>query len=357
MHRARKIAVFTFALLVAISAAAQNPIPMGPYIGQKPKRSLIRTFLNKFTLGVSTGYGKTLYSHKFDGGVGLIQKGPDSLFIFDNVLNVSNDTISLVHTGWLNNPVALNSVIIGTDTISANGIPIDPGDFIIDTDTARVRLRGRGRNTPIKLTLHAKINRYRVGGGMAFEFQRIRSFTARDFQGSITGFTPTFKRATWKKYFGLVGGTIYESRNFAVVGEAELGIIKLGRNWNPAVLRKGIFVNVGVSAEQRFSEILTVFFRPSFEFKTYTIDIPENSISINHNYHGYYFNFGVKLQLPELRRCPIKRCSTQLNHVHWGTEYRSRKHPFWKWQNPNYGENYKKLIKYKGKNKRKINPY
>jgi hypothetical protein len=46
-----------------------------------------------------------------------------------------------------------------------------------------------------------------------------------------------------------------------------------------------------------------------------------------------------------------------MNHAHGNREYRSRVHPFYKKQNPNYGENYPRLIKYKGKNKRKLNPY
>jgi hypothetical protein len=32
-------------------------------------------------------------------------------------------------------------------------------------------------------------------------------------------------------------------------------------------------------------------------------------------------------------------------------------HPFWKKQNPHYGENYPKLIKEKRKNRKKLNPY
>ena len=47
----------------------------------------------------------------------------------------------------------------------------------------------------------------------------------------------------------------------------------------------------------------------------------------------------------------------QINHAHGNREYRSRMHPIWKKQNPHYGENYPNLIKYKGKNKYKLNPY
>ena len=46
-----------------------------------------------------------------------------------------------------------------------------------------------------------------------------------------------------------------------------------------------------------------------------------------------------------------------MNHAHGNREYRSQVHPIYKKQNPHYGENHPNLIKYKGKNKYKLNPY
>jgi hypothetical protein len=70
-----------------------------------------------------------------------------------------------------------------------------------------------------------------------------------------------------------------------------------------------------------------------------------------------YLTVGFTYSLPELPRCFLKDCHAQINHAHGNKEYRSRRHPIYKKQNPGYGENDPTLIKYKGKNKRKINPY
>jgi hypothetical protein len=72
---------------------------------------------------------------------------------------------------------------------------------------------------------------------------------------------------------------------------------------------------------------------------------------------GFFVNAGITYRVPELRRCFLKSCHGQINHAHGNREYRSRRHPIHKKQNPHYGENYPVLIKYKGKNKKKINPY
>jgi len=327
---------------------------MGPYIGQEPQRSTIRAFLSRFTLSVSTGWGRTYYSHRLEN-MALIQKGGDSLFIFENFLNISNDTISTIYGAWLNNPAGTSGIISPTDT--TNGIPINPGDFLVDTDTADIRLIGRGRNIPLDLSIHFNFDRYRVGIGATIEFHTIGSFRSRDFPEFINGFTPDFNRATFKRFYLMIGSTIIQKGYFTLAADLHIGTMNLGKNWNTAVMQKGIFANLGFSAEQAFSEYLSAFLRPSFEVKGYTISIPETDLSIDHNYNAIYINFGVRLRLPELKKCPFKSCATQINHVHWGSEYRSRKHPIWRWQNPHYGENYRKPFRNRWGNNRKINPY
>lgn len=337
-----------FILILLITAFglksySQNPIPMGPYIGQQPKRSAIRAFLSKFTLSLSTGRGTTYYKHQLTG-VGLVQK-PDSLFIFDNVFNISNDTIPIAHIGWFSNPIAFN------------GIPIGPNDFVINTDTAEVIFKAKGKSTPFVAMLHFKVDRYWFGAGAEFEFHKFGTFKPTSFSDSLQGFSTPFKRATFKRYFGVVGGTIYQFYDFSISADAQFGIMKYGKNFNPAVIQKGIFFNLGVNFEWNFSEYFQGFVRPSYELKNYTITIPEAGLTIDHKLPAFFLNIGVRLRLPELKKCIIKLCKTQINHVHWGREFRSRVHPIYKTQNPDYGENHKKLLKYKGKNKRKRNPF
>ncbi|MFN7258430.1 MAG: hypothetical protein ACK5TU_00905, partial [Cyclobacteriaceae bacterium] len=119
----------------------------------------------------------------------------------------------------------------------------------------------------------------------------------------------------------------------------------------------GMYYNLGVTIERDLSEYFKVFARPSFEIKSYVLPIPESGLAIDHSMNAFYINIGVTYRIPELPRCFLKDCHVQINHAHGNREYRSRRHPVYKKQNPGYGENDKTLIKYKGKNKRKLNPY
>jgi len=354
MQFKKSILVFV-SLLVGVECFSQNPIPMGPFIGQQPKRSAINQILSKFKLGIGTGYGRTYYSHKLEG-VNIIAKSRDTLYFFDPVLNIANDTISTVYANWFNNPQGFTMYIVGQDTISRNGIPVSPNDFLLGTDTTKVRFRSAAPSVPLDFTLELNILRYRVGIGYEFEFQKFNRFTSKHLPDSI-GFTPSFKRATFKRLYFILGAQFYKSGHFSAYADAKVGTMKFGKNFNNSVIQRGIFVNFGATAELQFSEYLTAFFRPSFDIKTYTVNVPETTFKVDHFYPAWFLQFGVKLSVPSLKKCPYPDCKTQINHVHWGTEYRSRVHPFWKWQNPHYGENYKKLIKYKGRNKRKKNPY
>lgn len=338
-----------------MKVVAQNPIPMGPYIGQEPKRNALLAICNKFKLGIGTGWGRTYYSHKMED-VAFLAKG-DTLFIFDPNENISGGSISTGYTGWLGNPVAHNAFIVGSDTISATNIPIDADDDLLSTDTADIKMRSRSRTIPLNFTLEFNFKKYRIGIGYQFGFQTMNSFSPKENADTLAGFTPSYKRATFKRYYLMLGYQFYQSGHFKAVVDAKIGRMRFGKHYNTSVITTGVLFNLGVSAELQFSEYLTAYARPSLEYKSYTVKIPETTYSFNHAYPAVFVEVGIKLGIPRLRRCPLDKCSTQINHVHWGTEYRSRKHPFWKWQNPKYGENYKKLLKYKGKNKRKRNPY
>jgi hypothetical protein len=85
--------------------------------------------------------------------------------------------------------------------------------------------------------------------------------------------------------------------------------------------------------------------------------LPESGQGIKHRFNAFYLNIGATYRFPELRRCFLKECRAQLNHAHGNKEYRSRVHPIYKKQNPNYGENHPSLLKYKGRNKKRLSPY
>jgi hypothetical protein len=154
----------------------------------------------------------------------------------------------------------------------------------------------------------------------------------------------------------MIGGMVYRYYDYTLVVDANFGGYNLGSTFDKTIIKKGMYINLGLVAERQMSEYFRLFVRPSFELKSYKLNIPE-STSITHHFNAFYLNVGASYRMPELRRCPFKSCRAQVTHAHGNREYRSRVHPIYKKQNPHYGENYPSLIKYKGKNKKKLNPY
>jgi hypothetical protein len=85
--------------------------------------------------------------------------------------------------------------------------------------------------------------------------------------------------------------------------------------------------------------------------------LAESNTSIKHKANALIWNIGITYRIPELPKCKIKECRIQINHAHGDKEYRSRAHPIWQKQNPGYGENDPKLIRFRWRNRNKINPY
>ena len=312
----------------------------------KIRRSIFRTIASKLTLNVSSGYGRTLYSHELSEFI-LTDTQAGGVLIFNDISQISNDSLTGAYANWFN------------DAVIAGPVYTTNADFRQGTDTSAVRMRGRGTSFPIMISAHFKFDRYRFGGGAAFQFHLMGTFRPRELSDTVGRFDPGLGLSVFKRYFGMVGMTAYEFWDTKVIPEVQFGILKRGGTFNQSAIQSGIYVNGGVRLERNLSEYFAAFVKPSFEYKTFTLTIPETGQSIVHRAPAWFVNVGVSLSLPELPRCPVRECHVQMNHVHphLGKEYRSRRHPFWKWQNPNYGQNDKKLIKYRGKNKRKRNPY
>lgn len=297
-----------------------------------------------FSLSVSSGYGATFFSHEISG-VGLIQKSADSLFIFDNTYVISGP-ISTGYNNWFNDPQAHQQ------------IPVNSNDFILGTDSVPITYRAKGNSIPINASVHFGFDRYRFGIGGSFEVQTVGQLNPNELKGDLLPFQPSFTTTTMNRYYLMVGGEVIRTLRHMLVVDAQIGRYNLSKkNFNPDIIKKGIFFNIGVAFERSLSEYFKVYLRPSYEFKGYTVTIPETGYVIDNNMPAFYINLGVVLKFPDLRKCLVDNCRTQIDHVHGGKQYRSKVHPMYKWQDPDYGQNYPKLIKYKGKNKRKINPY
>lgn len=304
----------------------------------KRVRSPLRTILKNFVFSGSVGIGNTFVSHKLDGfGISQAEGIAPTIFPVDRTNRYSN---------WLN-------------TIRSPAPGAGPDSFIVSSDSVKLGFKGNAINFPLKLTVHYEfLEKYRLGGGFSYEIMSIGDLHSLNFKDKINDFSPSSPSGFMKKYFVLLGVSFYRWNDILFTGDVNVGGYNPGNNFVKPLIKKGIYANVGVTLEKDFSEYIKVFLRPSFEIKNYTLSIPASGDrTIVHNLNAFYLNVGVSYRLPELARCYHPDCHAQINHAHGNREYRSRMHPFYKKQNPHYGENYPKLIKEKRKNRKKLNPY
>ncbi|HEX8061112.1 MAG TPA: hypothetical protein VF473_09265 [Cyclobacteriaceae bacterium] len=278
-------------------------------------------------------------SHKLDG-YGIIQAKNRQPVVF------LNTDPSLRYMNWVNKGLA--------DT--AKTVPVDA--YFVKSDTARLRYKGSAWNVPINALIHYEfLERYRLGVGYSYEYMNIGRMHPKTFTDKLGAFQPTPRGGFMSKFYGMAGVSFYRIDKFLFTGDLQAGSFKPGKNFDMSQIRKGLYVNAGVTVEREFSEYLKAFIRPSFEFKNYTISLPGADKPIPHYMNAFYANVGLTYAIPDLPKCFHPECHSQMNHVHGDREYRSRMHRIWKKQNPLYGENNPKLLKYKGKNRKKMNPY
>ena len=294
--------------------------------------------LSKLYFSFSTGYGSTPFRHDLEG-FGILQQ-PDSL---PRIFDANNAAVR--YSNWT------NTVVAG----AGNAPPA--GSFMVSSDTADIGFRNKTFSIPLKASLHVEFDRYRIGGGYSLDYTRLGEFKPVSYGADISGYSLESSSMFVKHYFGMVGAMVYRYDEYAVVVDANIGGYSLGKDFAKNLMKKSIYLNLGVRGEREFSEYFRLFIRPSYEIKSYKLTIPETSQTLQHRLNGFYVNVGFTYRFPELRRCFLKTCHAQINHAHGNREYRSRRHPIYKKQNPHYGENYPELIKYKGKNKKKLNPY
>lgn len=303
-----------------------------------------RNFLTKFTFSGSIGYGTTFSSNELSSG-GLVQNPNSGPYLFDNTFAVF-DTISVAYTNWVTNVQVVRDV------------PVDTSTFLLGLDSIPVTFKARNRNIPINIMVHYSFDRYRIGAGFSFEPYIAGTYKPNQFKDDIQSFDLPFNVSSYTRWFLMLGGEVFRSKRHMIVIDAKLGSYKqTKKHFNASQIKKGVFFNIGARFERSLSEYVKLYLRPSFEFKNYKLNFPESGYSVTHNLPAFYVSAGISWRLPDLNKCPIKSCKTQKHHHHGRKNYRSRAHPFWKWQNPDYGQNYPQLVKYKGKNKKRVNPY
>ncbi|MGC4021041.1 MAG: hypothetical protein QM734_03420 [Cyclobacteriaceae bacterium] len=325
-------------LLLPLSLSAQDEgksaIPLDHfYVTPRHGTNAIRRALRNFHFGAYTGFGRTYFNSQLSG-YGIYQAPGSSPEIFTDP--------NRRYTNWINNA--------GTDTSAPNNAYI-----VAAPGTSNLGFKGHALNIPLAGTVHYEYDRYRVGAGYSYEMMSIGSLHSKVMSDKISNISANGSMGFVRKYWGMLGVSFYRWNDYLFTGDLQVGSYKLKTNYSPSQVTTSTFFNFGVTAEKNLSEYFKVFVRPYYEIKSYNLT-PPGGQSIHYNVNGLYATIGFTYSIPELPRCFLKGCHAQINHAHGNKEYRSRRHPVYKKQNPGYGEN-DQPIKYKGRNKNKLNPY
>jgi hypothetical protein len=330
------------AAVVPLQAQTFNPYQHNyqGWDGNRIHRSPFRAFLNKFSLSVGGGYGLSYYRHDLPGD---LLTSEDSKLILGSYSVTGNEVNFTAAANWLNAPqLATGSVTL-----------VDSWE-LIPADSAMQIYRGKGHSAPLSLSLTYDFARFRIGGGVAWEKHWIGDLYSDQ---DPYPYRADFQSTSFLRYYLTMSARLYSFLGWHYNTELQIGKVSYGDAFDRSSIRNGAFFNLGFPIEYEFSEYMLFFVRPSFELKNYTALLPQTEggglpPSVFHRQNALYVQIGFRLKYPEVPRCPIASCSTQMKHVHGNAEFRGQ--PFRKKQNPKIGELHPRLLKYKGGNRKKI---
>jgi hypothetical protein len=356
----KNIPVFLLFLFVTHSLFSQgNELAFGsgsPQVKNKP----ILSILNKVSINFSAGYGRTFYRQDYQNS-GFVLNPVNSnpgLYLF-SLNKLSYGTQIPAVQNWMNRPVS--SLI----TLDEN---LDKNKMVL-ADSAKFSYSGSSSSYPLTLSLHYEfLKRLRIGGGLTVEFLRLPVLTPSYGEEIIGKYVPDIRNSVCFRYFVVAGAKAYQWMYWTYYVDLQVGMLKMGNAFQAPAITQRIYYNLGAPIEYEFSEYLKAVIRPSFEFNSNSLTAGSGGASINKQSTSFYLNVGFRYNIPEIPRCPVKAnapagydypsnftnksCKIQKKHAHGDLAFRGQ--PFYKHQNPEIGENYPKLVKYRFFNKRKM---
>ncbi len=269
---------------------------------------------------------------------------------------------------WLNAPRLVDSVDV-RDMFDVpyqrlddpvNNPMLQQGFRAYNADSLGIGFEGRGWGIPLNISIRYNYENFRFGGGFSMELHSVGALSSTNTSLGIRDYQPNFKNSFFTRYYGQLGYQFYDYWDYSFAGELEIGKNNLGGKFNKGAIDQSVYYNLGISIEKNLSEYFRVILKPSYDIRSYAINIPGGP-GIKHQYNTFNVHFGVSITIPEIPRSPIKSDHVQLKHVitdpETGRYMEVRGQPIWKKQNPKVGQNHRKLWRYKNKNKKKLNPY
>jgi hypothetical protein len=322
--------------------------------------------MNKFSWTLTSGYGLTKYEHSLAGY--YFYQDADMQLILRNDVELGPTFNG--YGFWASDPRPSQSVII-VDNFEVpyqylenpvNNPLLKSDQYFVDADSINLSFASKSSTIPILASVHYDFRDFRVGFG--FQYEKILNEPLKPSvnESVIRNYKHDFKSTHYTKWFGILGYQFYEYWDYTFVAELQVGAANLGPQINTSAIGIGqkLFVNVGVNIEHNLSEYFRVIVRPSYDYKRYTINVPDGT-DIKHKNSALFIQGGLSINIPEIPRAKQKSDHVQLKHViteeGTGRLIEVRGQRMWKKQNPKVGENHRRLWRYKWKNRRKIDPY
>lgn len=354
-----KYQAFVILLFISGLAFSQNTNDFTESGTESVQPDNLRSILNKFSFNFTAGYGRTFYSTNLNGYA--IVKNPTSQlqgqYLFS--LNGFNWGFPAVFTkNWQFNPV--DTILILTKNADSSRV--------ISSKNTRLVYKGNSAAYPFTLSVFYEFQKsFRIGGGVTLEFQYFPVMNSSTDESYLGKYYPERMKSTLTRYFGMAGYKIYERYGWTYYVDVEIGKLNMGNGFNNSAKINGLYYCIGAPIEYEFSEYLKGVIRPSIDYKGYSTNSGFSG-SVNHLFPAFYLNFGFRYNIPEIPRCPLhastppgydypknftnKTCRIQKKHVHGNKAYRGQ--PFYKPQNPEIGQNYRTLVRYKLFNRHKL---
>lgn len=298
------------------------------YADRKP--DTFRKFLHLFSVMPYLSTGRGMWSHTVSEDL-FYRKGTGELYLFPRPK--ANDVKA--HSSW----------ITANPTSDLNIGVVDPDEFLLDTDTAKVKFTGLAPVRQAGFRLMARVWKVQVGAGISKYGFRPANLTPGRYARELGSISTSAATIGAMHYSGYLAYDFYAYYRWRLRGDLELGKFTMGKKFTATQFKPSMTIGVGLTARWELSEYLSWFIRPSVDIWSYTIQSPETAIDLRHRIAMTNLSTGFVYNFPELRKCYHKACRVQINHPHGNREYRSRAHPIYRKQNPGYGENYPEPIK------------
>ncbi|WP_189631316.1 hypothetical protein [Roseivirga thermotolerans] len=306
--------------------------------------SPVRKMLNRFNFQIEKSYGYFAYQNPLEGVSVIRNPRNDLLYLVPLGEETGTNLPATGYTNWFNR--------LETTTIDY----IDDDSQIVRTDTASFAYSNSGRYNPLTLRVSLSLKkldrghfertgekRYldddliRVGGGIGFGAMKFRHPSSeQDVDPILRRYSLPETKLSTTKLFGSVSYNFYSLGDFSMLADVYGGVWKIKASQvNKEQVTYDPFFNVGLMFQTTFSKYFKGYIRPSFEMRSYTL--ADDAISMPHKFTMFSIDLGLLLKYPTYPRNRYVANQVQMEHVFNGKMYRGR--PFYKKQNPRYGQN------------------